>query len=157
MNVANYLTPDEIDHALEGRLGPLHARQRRDIERDHEAQALGQGLTFFHFENLPVSHAIIEGILRLSGTYWRGRANAARVTLRHNEVFSDRLPAQFDDFTILHLSDLHADMGGDAMAETTKLVRDIQYDVCVPTGDYRGRTYGKASPKRRASSVMKSV
>jgi hypothetical protein len=55
-------------------------------------------LTFFHFENLPVSHAIIQGILRVSGTYWRGYANAARVRLRHNEVFSDRLPAQFDGF-----------------------------------------------------------
>jgi predicted MPP superfamily phosphohydrolase len=146
MNMANFLTPEEVDHALEGRLGPRHARQRRDIERHHEAQALGQGLTFFHFENLPVSHAIIEGILRLSGTYWRGRANAARVRLRHNEVLFDRLPAQFDDFTILHLSDLHADMSGDGMAETTRLVRDIQYDLCVLTGDYRGRTYGPFQP-----------
>ncbi len=98
------------------------------------------------FENLPVSHVMIEAILRLSGTYWRGHANAARVILQHNEVISDRLPARFDDFTILHLSDLHADMSADAMAETTRLVRDIRYDLCVMTGDYRGRTYGLYQP-----------
>ena len=146
MKSANFLAPEAIDHALEGRLGRLHARQRLGIERAHEARAFGRGLTFFHFENLPVSHVMIEAILRLSGTYWRGRANAARVRLRHNEVFSDRLSARFDDFTILHLSDLHADMSAEAMAETTRLVRDIRYDLCVLTGDYRGRTYGPYQP-----------
>jgi predicted MPP superfamily phosphohydrolase len=146
MNSADLLAAEEIDHALESRLGRLHARQRLGIENAHEARAFGQGLTFLHFENLPVTHAMIEGILRLSGTYWRGRANAARVRLRHNAVLSDRLPARFDDFTILHLSDLHADMSADAMAETTRLVREIRYDLCVLTGDYRGRTYGPFEP-----------
>ena len=36
---------------LEQRLGPVHAKQRLGIETDHEAQAFGQGLTFFHIEN----------------------------------------------------------------------------------------------------------
>jgi predicted MPP superfamily phosphohydrolase len=146
MRSSDFLTAEQIDHALENRLGKVHVRQRLGIEKDHEAQAFGQGLTFFHFENLPVSHAIIQGILRVSGTYWWGYANAARVRLRHNEVFSDRLPAQFDGFTILHLSDLHADMSADAMAETARLVRGLPYDLCVLTGDYRGRTYGPFQP-----------
>jgi hypothetical protein len=117
---ANFLSADEIDHALASRMGRVHALQRLGIEKDHEAQAFGQGLTFFHIENLPISHAIIEIILRLSGTYWRGRANAARVRLRTNEVFSERLPSQFDGFTILHLSDLHADMSAGSMAATER-------------------------------------
>jgi len=74
---ARFLSADEVDDALKRRLGRVHARQRLGIEKDHEAQKFGQGLTFFHFENLPVSHAIIGSILRASGTYWRGRANAA--------------------------------------------------------------------------------
>lgn len=143
---ADFLSSDEIGHALESRLGRVHARQRLGIEKDHEAQAFGQGLTFFHIENIPVSHVIIEAILRLSGTYWRGRANAARVTLRTNEVYSERLPAQFEGFTILHLSDLHADMSAGAMAEAARLVSDLRYDLCVLTGDYRGRTYGPFHP-----------
>jgi hypothetical protein len=38
----------EILRKLEKRLEPLHARQRLGIEKDHEAQVFGQGLTFFH-------------------------------------------------------------------------------------------------------------
>jgi len=33
---------------LEQRLGRIHAKRRFGIETDHEAQAFGQGLTFFH-------------------------------------------------------------------------------------------------------------
>ncbi len=146
VDAENFLSADEIDRALESRLGRIHARQRLGIEKDHEAQAFGQGLTLFHVENLPVSHAIIGMILRLSGTYWRGRANAARVRLRTNQVISERLPAQFDGFTILHLSDLHSDMSAGAMAEVARLVDGLHYDLCVMTGDYRGLTYGPFQP-----------
>jgi hypothetical protein len=44
---------------LEQRLGRRHARQRLGIEKDHEAQVFGQGINFFHFENLPLSHVLI--------------------------------------------------------------------------------------------------
>ena len=37
---------------LEQRLGRQHARQRLGIEKDHEAQVFGQGINFFHIENL---------------------------------------------------------------------------------------------------------
>lgn len=146
MNPGELLDAEEIDRALEGRLGRVHARQRRGIEVDHEAQAFGQGLTFFHIENLPISHAIIGAVLRLTGSYWRGCANATRMQLRSNQVFSDRLPAEFDGFTILHLTDLHADMSAAAMAAAARLVGDLRYDLCVLTGDYRGRTYGPFQP-----------
>jgi predicted MPP superfamily phosphohydrolase len=137
-----FLSGDEVDDALKRRLGRVHARQRLGIEQDHETQKFGQGLTFFHFENLPISHALIGAILRASGTYWWGRANAARIELRTNDVFSSRLPPGFDGFTILHITDLHADMSAAAMAETARLVSTLPYDLCVLTGDYRGRTYG---------------
>ncbi len=139
---SGFLSADEVDDALKRRLGRLYARQRLGIEKDHEAQKFGHGLTFFHFENLPISHAIIDSILRASGTYWRGRANAARIRLRTNEVYSPALPDGFDGFTILHITDLHADMSGAAIAETTRLVSSLSYDLCVLTGDYRGRTHG---------------
>ena len=78
------LDPDEARRRLESRLGPLHARLRLGIEREHEAQAFGQGLNFLHLENLPLMQAMIEIGLRVTGTYWRGRANAGKVQLRRN-------------------------------------------------------------------------
>lgn len=136
------LDPDDIEEKLEKRLGHLHARQRLGIEMDHEAQVFGQGLNFFHIENLLFSHTLIEGMLRLSGFYWQGRRNATKLRLKHNEVCSSRVPKAFDGFKILHLSDLHADMNPQAMAGIADLLPGLEYDLCVLTGDYRGKTYG---------------
>jgi hypothetical protein len=140
------LDPDEAMRRLETRLGPVHARLRLGIESEHEAQAFGQGLTFLHIENMPLMQAAIEAALRLTGTYWRGRANAGKVRLTRNVVRLAHLPEAFDGFAILHLSDLHADMSGPAMQRVAELARGLDYDLCVLTGDYRGRTYGDCGP-----------
>jgi hypothetical protein len=47
---------EEICKLLEERLGRLHARLRLGIESDHEAQVFGQGINYFHPENLRSSH-----------------------------------------------------------------------------------------------------
>lgn len=127
---------------LEQRLGRLHARQRLGIERDYEAQVFGHGLNFFHPENLYSLHAILRTTLKLTGLYWRGRRNAERVQLRHNHVKLSRLPSRFDGFRLLHLSDMHVDMNQGAMRRMTELLRDVAYDICVLTGDFRGKTFG---------------
>jgi uncharacterized protein len=127
---------------LEGRLGRLHARQRLGIETEHEAQIFGQGLNFFHLENWYSVHSVIRTALKLSGLYWRGRRNAERILVRHNEVTIKELPPLFDGFTILHLSDMHVDMNERAMRHVIELVGDLRYDLCVLTGDYRGKTFG---------------
>lgn len=135
-------TEDATREALEARLGRLHARQRLGIEKDHEAQVFGQGLNFFHPENLTLSHALIRWILKLTGTYGRGARNAAKVELRHHRVEAANLPRPFDGFTILHISDLHSDMSEPAMARVIELTAGLTYDLCVVTGDYRGLTFG---------------
>jgi len=133
---------DEIPPILEGRLGRAHARQRLLTEREHEAQIFGHGLNFFHFENLKSSRLLIRTVLVVTGLYRRGLRNATRVQLRHNRIASPLLPATFQGFTVLQLSDLHVDMNREAMQQVAALVRSLQYDVCVLTGDFRGRTFG---------------
>ena len=84
------LSSEEVLLRLENRLGRVHARLRLGLEREHEAQAFGQGLTFLHLENMPVMQALIEIILRGTGTYWRGSSNAARVRLEQKcRLFAD--------------------------------------------------------------------
>src|SRR5271165_3157158 len=99
------------------------------MEREHEAQAFGQGLSFLHLENLPLMQAMIEVGLRVTGTYWRGRANAGKVQVRRNTVVLPNLPTAFNGFTILHLSDLHADLIGPAMQRTAELAHGLEYDL----------------------------
>jgi len=127
---------------LQKRLGPLHAKLRLGIEADHEAQIFGQGINYFHIENLRSSHLLIQICLRLAGLYWRGRRNAAQIEVRHNRVTSSQIPEAFDGFTILQLSDLHIDMNQNAMTRLTAILKEISYDLCVLTGDYRGQSYG---------------
>lgn len=137
------MSDDDVLAILEQRLGRRYARQRLGIEKDHEAQIFGQGLNFFHIENLKPSHALIRAVLMASGLYWRGAGNAAKVELRHNRIVSPHLPQAFDGFTILQLSDLHVEMSEAAMRRVIVLVRGLHYDLCVLTGDYRGDTFGR--------------
>jgi len=133
---------NDVLSKLELRLGRLHARQRLGIETDHEAQIFGQGLNFFHIENWYSVHSAIRAALMLAGLYWRGRRNAEKVELRHNTVVSTKLPATFDDFTLLQISDLHVEQSEGAMRRLGELVPALDYDLCVMTGDFRGPTYG---------------
>jgi hypothetical protein len=136
----------DIDEPLEKRLGRLHCRLRLGIEADHEAQVFGQGINYFHIENLGLSHVAIRSFLKLTGLYGRGRRNAAQVELRRHDVISSLIPKAFDGFTILHLSDLHIEMSEAAMARLATILPDIDYDLCVLTGDYRAQTFGAYEP-----------
>ena len=133
---------ETVLNKLERRLGGLHARQRLGIETDHEAQIFGQGINFFHIENWYSIHSVIRMTLKLLGLYGRGRKNAEQIQVRHNHVGSKILPNQFDGFTLLHISDLHADISEGAMRRLNEILPALTYDVCVLTGDYRGATFG---------------
>jgi predicted MPP superfamily phosphohydrolase len=133
---------EDVLAQLDRRLGPVHAKQRLGIETAHEAQAFGQGLNFFHIENWYSVHSVIRNVLRLAGLYRRGRRNAERVIVKHNDLWFKELPAAFDGFTILHISDMHVDMNEGAMRHLVQLLDDLHYDACVLTGDFRGKTFG---------------
>jgi predicted MPP superfamily phosphohydrolase len=132
----------DILRELEKRLGPLHAKQRLGIETDHEAQVFGQGLTFFHLENVSLAPAIIITALKLAGLYGRARRNAEQVVVKRNELRFASLPESFNGYTILHISDMHVDMSEAAMRRLVGLLDGMEYDLCVLTGDYRGKTFG---------------
>lgn len=133
---------EEIVKILEERLGRQHTRQRLDFEYDHHVRVSGGGLNFFHIKNWYTNHHLIRNTLKLTGLYWRGRRNSERIEVRHNPVKLPGLPACFDGFTLLHISDMHIDMNSGAMHRLIELLQDIDYDICVLTGDYRGATFG---------------
>ncbi len=135
------LTPDLLEK-LERRLGRLHAKQRLGIEKDYEAHIFGHGINFFHIENWYSLRSVIRSTLKLTGLYWRGRRNAERIQVRHHHVKLPELPASFDGFTILHLSDMHVDFSHGAMQRLIELLPSAGYDICVLTGDFRGNTFG---------------
>jgi len=133
---------EDISKFLERRLGRLHAKLRLGIEAEHEAQVFGQGIKYFHIENLRSSQFVIATFLKLAGLYERGLRNATQIEVRCNCIRSTQIPKAFDGYAILQLSDLHVDTSQGAMARLTMILQEIDYDLCVLTGDYRGETFG---------------
>lgn len=131
-----------IYSALESRLGHVHLQQRLGIETDYEARVFGQGINFFHIENWYSIHHVIRGALRCLGLHGRGKRNVLQLRVTHNDLVLRNLPSAFDGFRILHITDLHLDMNEHIPHALIERVRDIEYDVCVLTGDFRGKTYG---------------
>lgn len=127
---------------LEPRIGRIHFKQRLGLESEYEARVFRRGTHFFHLENWYSVHALIRNSLRLVGLHGRGRRNALDIRVRPHEVVLEHLPAAFDGYTILQLSDLHVDISAEFLPALMERLRVIDYDLCVLTGDYRARTFG---------------
>ena len=126
---------------LQQRLGQVHAHQRFRMERDYEDSFDGR----FNFSNPEKWYSVgsvLTCALKLTGLYGLGTKNAERIQVRRNPVMLADLPPGFDGFTILHLSDLHVDMNPAAMLQMTELIATLKYDICVLTGDFRGKVHG---------------
>jgi predicted MPP superfamily phosphohydrolase len=81
-------------------------------------------------------------VLKLAGLYQRGLRNALDIRLTRLDLAFPELPAAFDGFTILQLTDLHVDALPGAMAAARARAAEVEVDLCVLTGDYRFRVDG---------------
>jgi len=134
---------DDIEQQLSQRLGRVHARQRLGIEEESGHHVFGRGLNFFHPENWYSIHALIRYCIQLVGLYARGQRNAQTIQVRTNDIRLTKLPEAFNDYRILHLTDLHVDMDVANLQALINAIVGLEYDICVLTGDYRARTYGE--------------
>ncbi len=130
------------DEQLEQRFGRLHSRQRLGIEDDHEARARGSAPHPLRPRRWYLSPVLVRRTLKLTGLYWWAHKNSGRIEIRRNAIRLPALPAAFNELTILQISDLHVDISPAAMRRLIELLPHLNYDLCVLTGDYRGRTYG---------------
>ena len=140
------MSQEDIVKKLEQRLGRIYARLRLGIESESGHHVFGGGINFFHPENWYSTHSLIRFCLRVSGLYKRGVRNARNIQIKYNSIHLPRLPKTFDGFTILHLSDLHADMDRDLTHAVADTIKSLEYDICVLTGDYRAHTSGDYEP-----------
>ena len=133
---------DDIEQQLVKRLGRVHARQRLGIEADHGQQVFGRGLNFFHPENWYSTHKLIQFAIQAVGMYERGQRNARDFQIRTNSIQLPHLPSAFHGFNILHLTDLHVDRDERNLTALIQTIAELEYDICVLTGDYRALTFG---------------
>lgn len=132
-----------VDFAkLEARLGRVHLAQRLGIQTDHATSRFGQGRTYFHLENARWMLLLLRVGLGCLFLYGRGQRNAAAIRIRRNEVRLRHLPLPFEGYTILQLSDLHLDSNPAICEALIQRLAEVEYDLCVITGDFRFRTSG---------------
>ena len=127
---------------LVDRIGPHHAGKRMEMQAHYSAFLLKGHHFHVHLEEFaPISWAL-KTLLKLTGVWPIAVRNALSYTIVEHEVPIPHLPSAFENFRILHLSDLHIEGMVDKGQSLTAALAPLQYDLCVLTGDYRFRTFG---------------
>ncbi len=89
-----------------------------------------------HQKNMQTLSAAVDNLLKYTGFQDRARQNCVDYRLEQNDVYLPDLPAAFEGYTILHLSDLHADGLIDEGEGILRIVEHVPCDLAVFTGDF---------------------
>lgn len=119
------------------------ARRKLWRQRRRQQEASGKQFTPVGVHrgllNKPLEKAIdvFGWMLRQTPFHGRGYRNAHTIVRRDYVLECPDLPAAFDGYRILHLTDLHIDATPDLAQAIGDAVSGIDVDLCVMTGDYR--------------------
>lgn len=81
----------------------------------------------------------VRWLIRLLGKTKAGRKNALALQLNTLEHRIKQLPKNLDGLRMLHISDTHIDHLPEAAENIAALLKGLDYDLCVHTGDFRER------------------
>jgi uncharacterized protein len=84
-------------------------------------------------------------LLKISGYYKKGYGNAKTIRVNEISLKFPNLPPAFRGFRILHLSDLHIDSIPGFASLIIQQIKDLKFDTCLLTGDYRRDISGSFS------------
>jgi len=132
--------------ALEKRIGRAHLADRLLKQAGHSARLLHQGEGIFGLERILPIDSLVALFFRFCGLRGLVRRNFldVRIVTRHWTL--PHLPAAFDGFRLLQLTDLHLDLDPDLAPVVERQVRKTAHDAAVVTGDFRNRTDGDYGP-----------
>jgi predicted MPP superfamily phosphohydrolase len=133
---------------------PEMVKKRRITEMGRLEAWLSQGRGSFHIENLRIMRTLLVFMLTTLHLRRRGERNAQTPVLRRITVPLRGLPAAFEGYTLLHLSDLHLDGVAGLGARLAKMLDPLRPDLCVMTGDYRFEIDGPCRPACREMAEL---
>ncbi|MHC5083689.1 MAG: metallophosphoesterase [Planctomycetota bacterium] len=113
------------------------SQQRYRIEHEGHHHVVRRGwLMWLHWENMPWLETVFKWLLICTGFWRRGFSNVLNTRVNETEVTFANLPAAFDGFQVLWISDLHIDPLDGLCEKLCDLVQTLEYDICVLGGDY---------------------
>ncbi len=127
---------------LEQRLGSHVYGKRMRMQANRVAFKLSSKGTQVFWENFEPMYRILRTSLKLTGFFEKAVQNTTQFDVEEISVKLKRLPEAFDDYRILHLSDLHIDFMHDEGQQLIETLHQLEFDLCVITGDYRFHTGG---------------
>ena len=130
---------------LRERLPEAHLGKRLMRQTEHVAMRFDvrtMRLLDFYWENFDFMPKALKVVLKLSGLMKRASSNTLLYRLNEFDIPIQRLPQNFAGYRILHLSDIHIDEILDGGERLRRTVAELEYDLCILTGDFRFDTYG---------------
>lgn len=103
--------------------------------------------------------ATVVGIFFFGVMWWGALVNPYRTQVREVTLEYDNLPAAFDGYRMIHISDAHlGTYGGDTtfVAKYVQQINDLNPDVVLFTGDLVNRQTSEALPYREVLSRLKA-
>lgn len=121
--------------------------ERRNKEIEHNPVHPLFWKRSFHVETIEQMVAfcvpLVGPLLKLSGLYARGVRNALKIRQTELTFVDPALPAAFEGFRILFLSDLHLDGNARLLKPLCAALDAVTADVCLLGGDYRALMHGQ--------------
>ncbi len=116
----------------------------REWRSCHEPLARWQ--TVLNLTSFLSDQIFLTSFFKIIGLQQRGMENALDIRTVHQDFYLDTLPASFDGFKVMLLTDLHLDGLDQLTGRIIKHLRHTEVDLCLIGGDIRMKTYGPIAP-----------
>ncbi len=140
---------------FQNRISARHLKARLDTQQGRTIKIFGHELFRIRFGMAKIISFFTKIFFRFTGLYRLGYKNFLNIQLKENHFYLKNLPAHFENLKILQLSDLHLDRYPELQERIIQQVKNLSYDLCVLTGDYRWRKYGPNEPAITALSRLR--
>lgn len=130
-------------------------QERREAMEARPSDRLWRGHVRSHLYR--AAHEV-HNLCRPTRLFRWGAARALELETTHLTVSHPDLPAAFDGYRILHLTDLHLDNLLDTAAALADCIVEIEHDLCVITGDIRDNIHAPMEPLiERLAHVVSAI
>ena len=127
-----------------------YPRQVRSTVRLREWRAchtpLARWQSLFNLSSFLSEQVFLTAVFKMTGLYKKGKRNALKIEVVEKTFCFPTLPASFDKFRILLLTDLHLDGLGGLTDTLITHIQGLEVDLCLIGGDIRMLTYGPIAP-----------